>query len=475
MAGIISYGAYIPFYRLSRKEIGKAWGKGGGAGEKAVAGGDEDTITMAVEACYDSLRGMDAEKIDRLYFASTTPPYVEKQSASIVSAALNLRKDINTFDIGHSNRSGTNGFTAALDAVASGNGQTALVTASDAQVAPGDSPNELIFGDGAAALVVGDTDVAVSIENTYSITSEFMDAWRLPQDRHSQAWEDRFVRDKGYLRVLPEAVAGFMQKFGKSPKDFDRVVYNAPNGKTHSIAAKKMGFDYKEQVQEPLFANVGDTGAASAMMILVSCLEQAKPGDRILLANYGDGADVFELLVTEQIEKIRDRRGIKGHLESKMELASYGKYLHFRNLMEWQVDRRPSPRTSLTHYHRESNQLFGLIGQRCGSCGKEQFPRQRICMWCQARMEKPGEYEDVQLGKQKGTLFTFSMDLRAPVPDVPNVLCVVDLEGGARYYGLMTDRNPEKIEIGQTMEFVFRKINDAQGVRNYFWKVRPIR
>ncbi|MCP4579366.1 MAG: 3-hydroxy-3-methylglutaryl CoA synthase, partial [Deltaproteobacteria bacterium] len=65
------------------------------------------------------------------------------------------------------------------------------------------------------------------------------------------------------------------------------------------------------------------------------------------------------------------------------------------------------------------------MGQRCGSCGKEQFPRQRICMWCQARMEKPGEYEDVQLGKQKGTLFTFSMDLRAPVPDVPNVLCVV--------------------------------------------------
>ncbi|MCP4700320.1 MAG: hydroxymethylglutaryl-CoA synthase family protein, partial [Gammaproteobacteria bacterium] len=232
MAGIISYGAYIPFYRLSRKEIGKAWGKGGGAGEKAVAGGDEDTITMAVEACYDSLNDMDADKIDRLYFASTTPPYVEKQSASIISAALNLRKDIHTVDIGHSNRGGTSGLTAALDAVAGGNCNTALVAASDGQVAPGDSPKELVFGDGAAALVVGDTDVAVSIEKTYSITSEFMDAWRLPQDRHSQEWEDRFVRDKGYLRILPEAVAGFMQKHGKSPKDFDRVVYNAPNGKT---------------------------------------------------------------------------------------------------------------------------------------------------------------------------------------------------------------------------------------------------
>ena len=130
MVGITSYGAYIPYYRLSRVEIGKAWGKGGGVGEKAVAGGDEDTITMAVEACFDCLKGMDPEKVEGLYFASTTPAYAEKQSASIIAAALNLKKEINTIDIGHSVRGGTSALKAALDIVNGGAAKSAILVAS---------------------------------------------------------------------------------------------------------------------------------------------------------------------------------------------------------------------------------------------------------------------------------------------------------------------------------------------------------
>jgi len=475
MAGITSYGAYIPFYRLSREEIGRAWGKKGGAGEKAVIGGDEDTITMGVEACSNCLKGMDSEEVDALYFATTTPPYVQKQSASIISAVLNLRKEISTIDFGHSLRGGTSALKAALDGVVGRSARSIIVVASDNPLAHPDSLNELAYGDGAGALAIGDKDVAVSVEGWYSITSEFLDIWRLPTDRHSQEWEDRFIRDEGYLRLLPEAVGGLLKKYNLKPGDFNKVVYNGIDARSHRNVAKKMGFDYKSQVQDPLYNTVGNTGAASAMMILISALEDAKPGERILLANYGDGVDAFILEVTEGIEKLREKRGIRANLGSKMMLSSYGKYLHFRNLMEWETDRRPAPRTSLPHYFRESKQLFGLIGQRCKSCGHEQFPRQRICMWCQSRMEKPGEYEDIPLADQKGVLFTFSMDERAPVVDLPNILCVVDLEGGARYYGLMTDRDPGKIEIGQEMEFTFRKINDAQGVHNYFWKVRPVR
>jgi uncharacterized OB-fold protein len=96
-------------------------------------------------------------------------------------------------------------------------------------------------------------------------------------------------------------------------------------------------------------------------------------------------------------------------------------------------------------------------------------------MWCQKRIEKPEEYEDVPLAVQRGRLFSYSMDLRSPMADLPNVNCVVDLEGGARFYGLVTDRDPQKVSIGMPMEFTFRKINDAQGMHNYFWKVRPVR
>ena len=475
MAGITSFGAHVPFYRISREEIGKNWGNKGGAGEKAVAGGDEDTITMGVGACFDCIKGFDTDDIDAIYFASTTPPYAQKQSSSFIAAALNFRKDITTTDVGHSLRGATSALKMALDSVAGKSARKALVVASDMPIPPPDSPREFEYGDGAAAFTIGDKDVAVEVEKVYSVTSEFMDTWRLPQDRFSQEWEDRFIRDEGYLKIFPNAVKAALKKFNVEPKAFQKVVYNGPDGRSHQTVAKTMGFDYKAQVQDPLYSKIGNTGAASAPMMLIAALEEAKPGDQILLANYSDGVDVFMLKVTENIEKLRDRLGIKTNLEYKLPLAPYGKYLRFRDLMEWDVDRRPIPRTSLTHYARESKQLFGLVGMRCKSCGNEQFPRQRVCMWCQAKMDTLDQYDDVPLAKQTGVIFTFNMDQRAPVPDLPNLNCVVDLDGGARFYGLMTDRDPSKIKIGQRMEFTFRKINDAQGVHNYFWKMRPVR
>lgn len=465
----------MPFYRLSREEIGRVWGKKAGPGERAIAGADEDSITMAVEATLDCLSGVEREEIDSLYFASTRPPYAQKQSASIVSAACNLREDVNTGDFGHSLRGGTNALRAAIDAVKSGTSRKAIVSASECQVAPGDSEAEIILGDGAAALAIGDSNVAVSIEYAYSVTSDFLDVWRLPYDLYTQTWEDRFVYDMGYIRILPEAVFGFMKKYNLNLKDFSKVVYNAPNAMCHKAMTKALGLDERNQVQNPLYDLIGNTGAASSMLILVSVLEEAKVGDKILLASYGDGADVFALRVNDRIDKVRACRGLRVWLNSKKMIPAYGKYLHLRDLMEWEVDRRPPPRASLPIYFRERKGLIRLIGKRCKNCGHEQFPRLRICMWCQKRIEKPEEYEEVPLAGQRGHLFSYSMDLRSPMADLPNVNCVVDLEGGARFYGLMTDRDSQKLSIGMPMEFTFRKINDAQGMRNYFWKVRPVR
>ena len=475
MVGIVSYGGYVPFYRLSREKIGEVWGKKVNKGEKAVAGADEDSITMAVEAALDCLHGLEREEIDSLYFASTRPPYAQKQSASIVAAACNLREDINTADFGHSLRGGTSALRSAMDSVKSGSSRVALVVASEYQAVAGDSMGELQMGDGAAALAIGDKDVAVSIEQVYSLTSDFLDVWRLPQDLYTQDWEDRFIYEKGYLRIMRQAITGLIKKYNLDLKDFSKVVYNAPNARYHNVLAKSLGLDMKKQVQSPLYDSIGNTGTASAMMTLVSALEQAKPGDKILLANYGDGADVFVLKVNEKIEKLKNRRGLSAWLESKAMIPSYGKYLHLRNMMEWAVDRRPAPRTSLPILYRDKEWVIRLIGKRCKSCGHEQFPRMRRCMWCQSSIEKPEEFEDVLLSGQKGKLFSFSMELRAAVEDLPNVNCVVDLEGGARFYGLMTDREPDKLKVGIPMEFTFRKINDAQGMHNYFWKVRPVR
>ena len=470
MIGIKSYGAYIPIYRLSESELARAWGGRGGRGEIAVANYDEDSITMAVEAAIDCLNGTDRDIAEGLYFASTTPPYSEKMSASIVAAASDLRDDLFTLDIGNSLRCGTSAIKAAHDAIKSGSAKNILVTAADCRLAPPASEFEPVFGDGAAAFIIGDSDVAVAIEDSHSISSDFLDVWKRAEDPYIRTWEDRFILQYGYSEKLGIAVSALLKKTGLSAKDFAKVVYYAPNARSHQRMITQLKVE-PEQVQAPMFDSIGNTGAAFAPMMLVAALEEAKPGDRILWANYGDGADAFILQVTDQIEKVRDRRGIKHHLESKMEIPNYEKYIRFRNLMQGEADRRPQYISSLPMIWRDRKQVTPLHGGRCRKCGNIQFPIQRVCAYCQAK----DDYEEVRLADKKATVFTFSMDERAVEVDPPRVWTINDLDGGGRIYCTMTDRDTEQIEIGMGVEMTFRKIHEGAGLHNYFWKCRPIR
>ena len=471
MVGISSYGAYVPIYRLSREAMGAVWGTSLGRGEKAVSNYDEDSVTMAVEAVIDCLQGIDRKSIDALYFASTTPPYREKQCASIVARAADLRRDLVTADFANSLRAGTNAMRAAVDAVKAGSAKRVLVVASDCRLPAPNSVFEPLFADGAAALLIEDSEVLAILESEHSISSEFIDMWRTEHDKYPRSWEDRFVQGE-YVGQVKEGVLGLMKKCGLSSKDLAKAVFYAPDPRRHQEVTKVLGLDPKTQVQDPMFDTLGNTGAAFTLMMLVAALEQAKSGDRILVVGYGDGCDAYILEVTEQIAKLGNPRGIRQHLASKMMLPAYGKYLRFRDLMEWETELRPPDRTSLTFYKRQSKQVFGLVGQKCKSCGEIQFPWLQVCNWCQA---KGDFFDEVPLASKRGTLFTYSMDERAMEADLPNVLCIVDLEGGGRFYSQMTDRDPDKLEIGMTMEPTFRKIHDGSGVHNYFWKVRPVR
>jgi len=468
--GIKSFGAYIPVYRLSASELARAWGGRGGRGEIAVANYDEDSITMAVEAAIDCLNGMDLAIPDGLYFASTTPPYSEKLSASIVAAATDLRDELFTLDIGNSLRSGTGAVKAACDAIKGGSAKNILVTAADCRLAPPASEFESVFGDGAAAFLIADEDVAVAIEDSYSISSDFVDVWKRADDPYIRTWEDRFILEHGYREKLGIAISALLKKTGLSVKDFAKVVYYAPDARSHQRMIKQLKLA-PEQVQAPMFDAVGNTGAAFAPMMLVAALEEAKPGDRILWANYGDGADAFVLQVTDQIEKVRGRRGIKRHLESKMQIHNYEKYVRFRNLMQGEADRRPQYISSLPMIWRDRKQVLPLHGGRCRNCGNIQFPIQRICAYCQAK----DNYEEVRLADKTATVFTFSMDERAVEVDPPRVWTISDFDDGGRIYCTMTDRDTEKIDIGMKVEMTFRKIHEGAGVHNYFWKCRPVR
>jgi 3-hydroxy-3-methylglutaryl CoA synthase len=474
MAGIVSYGAYVPFYRLERKEIGRAWGKRGGPGEKAVANFDEDSATMAVEAVIDCLGKMDRESIDGLYFASTTPPYKEKQSASMIALAVDLRRQMVTGDFSNSLRSGTIALNAALNAVQGGAAKKVIVAAADTRLGVPQSEDEQNFGDGAAALMIGDENVAVEIEGTYSHADEILDTWRTETDAFNRAWEDRFILTEGYVRNTKEAIANILKKCDLTPKDITKAVYYAPDARRHADMAKATGFDPKEQVQAPLFETVGNTGAALGLMMLVAALEEAKPGDRLLFANYGDGCDAFILKVTEEIEKVRDRRGVKGHVSSKRALPSYEKYLQLRKVLNIEGQRRESANAFPPVSWREREQLTSLHGSKCTSCGRTFHPMQRVCIYCGAK----DQFEGVRLSDRDGILFTFCKDMLALGGDPPTIVCKVHLAdsgGDIGVYCQMTDRDPDSIVPDIPVEMTFRKMHDSGGMHTYYWKCRPLR
>jgi hydroxymethylglutaryl-CoA synthase len=472
MVGIRSFGAYIPMLRLQFAAIAGGGRKvASGGGEKAVAYFDEDAVTMAVAAGTDCLRGIDRHSVGGLLFASTSHPYKEKQGASVIAKALDLRRDITTADLGGSLRAGTTALRAALDAVKAGTSTNVLVIASDCRLAAPRSPLERNVGDGAAALLIGDGDVAAEVEGQHTISDEIIDVWRTDADPFVHTWEDRFVVEHGYRTTTVEAVKGLLAKLGRSPKDFTKAALYGPDARSHSSVARALGLDAKTQVQDALFGRLGNTGAAFAPMLLVAALENARAGDRILVVSYGDGADALALRVTEAVKALSDRRGMRWHLERRAELADYDKFLRFRHLEVNEHDRRASSGLSATIHYRDRNEDISFHGQRCRRCGQEQFPFQRVCFTCYAR----DDFDEVRLSDRTGKVLSHTFDFFAGSPDPPLVVTMVEAEGGARLYLQMTDVSPKEAKLDLPVEFAFRKIHEHGGTPNYFWKCTPVR
>ncbi len=471
MVGITTYGAYIPYHRLSRMEIAKTWGSAPQPGEKAVANYDEDSITLAVGAALDCTKGTNPQGIDGLFFASTTSPYREKQAAAVIAAAVDLGRETFTVDFANSLRSGTNAMRAAMDAVVAGSSRNILVCAADTRLGYPNGENEMSFGDGAAALRIGNTGVAAALEGSYTLTNEMIDVWRTDQDIFVNVWEERFVRERGYEKVIPEAVSAAMKKFGLTQKDIAKFVCYAPNSRQLVPIARNLGFNLKTQVQDLLYEAVGNTGTASAMLSLVAALEEARAGDRILLANYSNGCDVFIFRVTEEIENIRDRRAVKGHLSHKRMMGNYEKYARWRRLIMVQPPARPEPiAPSAVALWRDNKGGLALYGVKCRNCGFIQYPAQRVCINCKTR----DQFEPYGFARETGKVFTFSHDNLAASIDPPTTICAVDFPQGGRIMCDMTDRKVEEVKVGMPVEMTFRKIGEQGSIHNYWWKCRPI-
>jgi len=471
MIGIQSYGIYIPYHRMSRSDIGKAWGGLQLPGEKAVANFDEDTTTMGVEACRDCLSGFDKTDITSLFLASTTFPYAEKQTSALVAAALDLDRTALTIDVANSLRSGSNAVRLAMNAVEKGNLKSSLVCASDARLGLPNGPKELEFGDGAAALLIGEGDVIAAIDGFYTANNEIFDVYRPAEERFVQFWEDRFIREKGFAKQVFETVSAALEVFNKKPEQFARAVFYSPNPGYLKGVVKKLGFDPKAQATDLLWGAVGNLGSAHSLALLAQALEKAKVGDQILWASYGDGCDVLAVTVTDHIKKVQQKQSVKRNLNSKA-LTTYQKYLRWRNIVPMEPPKRPRTEpASAVALHRDRKCGLALYGSKCNECGTIQYPVHRICMECQAK----DNFEYYSFSEKQGKIATFSHDNLAVSPDPPTTVAAVDFEDGGRIMMDITDRDPSKIKVGMPLEMTFRKFRRTLGVQVYWWKSRPLR
>lgn len=475
MVGVIDFGSYLPAYRYARSEQGKAWDMKQAmpmlVGERTVANYDEDTVTMAVEAALNCLEGHDHAAIDALYFSSTTAPFAEKSAAATVATATDLHV-ARAGDFASSLRASTVALCAALDAVKAESASQVLVTASDMRQAKPGSLIESFLGDGAAAVLIGTgAEVIAEIEATAHVTRELFDTWRLADERYLRTDDESFTDVVGYQEIVPRVFELLLTTAKLRAGAIQTVVTYAPDGRNYA-ALRRNGLFGDALQPEALLRDAGNLGTASVLAQLTLVLESAKPGDRIALIGYGDGADALLLRVTDANTRRAARRGVKTWLACKRILPSYLTALYFRESISGRMRWPPELEswTSGPLRKRQEDALLRFHGLRCRNCGSVWWPERRVCYEC-------GEQDQLMSIplKHEGELVACAVEWATPTPALPMGNVVVDIPEGARIQTQATDTDMEGVGVGTPVEMCLRIFHISNGIPHYGWKARPWR
>jgi len=335
--GITGYGVYVPCYRLPGSEVDRVWKDGQGGSpikEKAVPGPDEDTATMSVEAARNALMraGLDPAALRAVWVGSESHPYAVKPTSTIVAEAIGAVPATQAADWEFACKAGTEAFQAAMGLVGSGMADYAMAIGMDtAQGRPGDAL-EYTAGAGGAAYIVGPAEDALAvIEGSFSYVTDTPDFFRRPGQRYPQHGS-RFTGDPAYFKHVLAAAQELMEALGAGPEDFAAAVFHQPNPKFPERAARVLGFRPEQTRTGLLCPMVGNTYAGSSMLGLSAILDEAQPGDRVLLVSFGSGAgsDAVSMRITDRIEERRDRAPrTRVYVERRKEI-DYGTYVRYR-------------------------------------------------------------------------------------------------------------------------------------------------
>ncbi|TSC88089.1 MAG: hydroxymethylglutaryl-CoA synthase [Microgenomates group bacterium Gr01-1014_7] len=342
MIGIVSYGVYIPKYRIKPTDIATAWGKEApeverslGVFEKAVASIDEDAITLAIEAASRALTTgkINPQTIGGITIGSESHPYAVKPSSTTVAEILGMGTDFLAADLEFACKAGTAGIQLLSGLIAQGKAKFVLAVGSDvAQSKPSDVL-EYTASSASAAYILGQDHVIANLVDFTSFSSDTPDFWRKDTEKFP-SHGGRFTGEPAYFDHVLSASKHLFAKTKMRPADFDFAVFHMPNSKFPKEAAKRLGFSDSQLKPGFVVPQIGNPYSASSLIGLAATLDVAKPKQRIFVCSYGSGAgsDAFVIETTDLLTK--HQRLNKDNVQSQIRHKQHINYsLIARNIL----------------------------------------------------------------------------------------------------------------------------------------------
>jgi 3-hydroxy-3-methylglutaryl CoA synthase len=431
---------------------------------------DEDTITMATEAARTCLGAGNLPVPAGLYFASTTFPFADRQNSAVIVNALDLPSDCQAVDLGSSQRAGTSALLLALQTAAEG---PRLVAASDKRIARTASANDSIFGHGAAATLVGTDGVIAEYLAGSTVTRDFVDHFRRSDQHYDYYWEERWIRDEGYLKIVAEAGRRALAAAGLDGSRVDKLIFAAPIRGVREAVAKALGIG-ADRLTDELGAGAGDTGVGHPLLMLAQVLEEATAGQTIVVLGFGQGADALVFRTTDLVAKRKAAVSVKAQLADGIVEQNYLKFLAFHGGLEvqWGMRAELDTKTAISAAARHDAEFGSLQAGKCPKCGTLQFPRAKICV--NPRCRQVGPQDVHRLADSIATVASFTEDWLAFTPHPPGVYGMIEFVDGVKMMAQFTSDSAGRTKVGSPMRMVFRikTIDRTRGYVRYFWKAQ---
>lgn len=294
-----------------------------GQNKMAVADRSVDVVSLAINATLEYLSDIDLDKLGLLIVGTESGIDQSKSASLFIKEALDLPKEIRTFEIKEACFGATAGLMMARDYVRAHPNHTAIVIGSDIAKYGLNTSGEVTQGAGAISMLIKkDPRILSFIDGHASFSEDINDFWR--PNNFQTALVDGKYSTEVYLRFFEETFNSFLAQQKLSPADFSAITYHIPFTKMGLKANRIAVENADETTTQRLMDNfelstkygreVGNLYTGSLYLSLLSLLENAdlKVGDLIGLYSYGSGA-MAEFFAGKVVAGFQDQLNPKIH------------------------------------------------------------------------------------------------------------------------------------------------------------------